>query len=59
MSKPKIAVIIGSTRPTRQGDKPAKRLIEQSNDLVKRNILAKAEGGGAQHRYVLTLPTEG
>jgi NAD(P)H-dependent FMN reductase len=30
MSKPKIAVIIGSIRPTRQGDKPAKWLAEQA-----------------------------
>ena len=30
MSKPKIAVIIGSIRPTRQGDKPAKWLADQA-----------------------------
>jgi NAD(P)H-dependent FMN reductase len=30
MSKPKIAVIIGSIRPTRHGDKPAKWLVEQA-----------------------------
>jgi NAD(P)H-dependent FMN reductase len=30
MSKPKIAVIIGSIRPTRQGDKPAKWLAERA-----------------------------
>ena len=30
MSKPKIAVIIGSIRPTRQADKPAKWLAEQA-----------------------------
>jgi NAD(P)H-dependent FMN reductase len=30
MPKPKIAVIIGSIRPTRQGDKPAKWLAEQA-----------------------------
>jgi NAD(P)H-dependent FMN reductase len=30
MSKPKIAVIIGSIRPTRQGDKPATWLAEQA-----------------------------
>jgi hypothetical protein len=30
LSKPKIAVIIGSIRLTRQGDKPAKWLVEQA-----------------------------
>ena len=30
MSKPKIAVIIGSIRPNRQGDKPAKWIAEQA-----------------------------
>ncbi|HTJ57037.1 MAG TPA: NAD(P)H-dependent oxidoreductase [Devosiaceae bacterium] len=30
MSKPKIAVIIGSTRPTRFGDKPAKWILDHA-----------------------------
>jgi NAD(P)H-dependent FMN reductase len=30
MNKPKIAVIIGSIRPNRQGDKPAKWLADQA-----------------------------
>lgn len=31
MTKPKIAVIIGSTRPTRFGDIPAKWILDQAN----------------------------
>lgn len=31
MSKPKIAVIIGSIRPTRFGDKPAKWILDHAN----------------------------